>query len=78
MASVKNKRFLFLDANGTDASDMSKCSAIFEVKIIDSEGDVVLYPSIRIAADLAVDMQNLTWAEIIAVDAALIASANPF
>lgn len=65
---VKSKKIIEHDYKGTDGRDLSKVTVIYTCKIIDSEGDTVLYPRVEIPA-------NTVESEI---DAALILAVNPF
>ena len=67
MATIKNKRHLYRNANMTDGSDLSKCTDVYEVKIKDSDNDVIKY-------EVAIPANT----EESAIDAAIIAAANPF
>jgi len=68
MASVKGKRLNGIDANCTDGSDLSKCSAVYSAKIKDSENDMIFYENLRIPATTPENE----------IDDALILAANPF
>lgn len=68
MASVKNKRFVEIFANYSNGNSQENCFHRYEAKIIDSDGDVVYYPSILIPASTTEEN----------IDAVIIEKANPF